>query len=93
MRLYIGNLPYDVDDNSLRGMFEEFGTVNDAKCITDRETGRARGFGFVELSSREEGEKAIESMNGKDVGGRALVVNEARERQSRTGGGGGGGGW
>lgn len=81
MRIYVGNLPYSIDDRELRTIFEEHGSVTEVVIITDRETGRARGFGFVEFGSREEGEKAIQELNGKDIGGRALIVNEARERQ------------
>ncbi len=92
MRLYVGNLPYSVNDEELRQIFEAHGTVTDASCVMDRETGRARGFGFVEFADPGDAQKAIEAMNGQDVGGRALVVNEARARESR-GGGGGGGGW
>ena len=73
-------------------MFGEFGTVQSANLIEDRETGRSRGFGFVEMSSKEEGEAAIASMNGKEVDGRALTVNEAKPREDRGGSGGGGGG-
>lgn len=91
MRLYVGNLPFSVDSNELRTIFEEHGQVVDATTVMDRETGRARGFGFVEFANREDGEKAIEQLNGKDVGGRTIVVNEARERQGGGGGGGGGG--
>ena len=74
-------------------MFGEFGTVQSANLIEDRETGRSRGFGFVEMSSKEEGEAAIASMNGKEVDGRALTVNEAKPREDRGGRGGGGGGY
>lgn len=88
-RLYVGNLPFGVADEDLRTAFSQFGDVVSARVITDRETGRSRGFGFVELSSG--GDVAVNEMNGADMQGRKLVVNEARERE-RTGGGGGGGG-
>lgn len=91
MRIYVGNLPFSVDDNSLREAFEPFGSVIDAKVISDRETGRSRGFGFVTMSD-EDAENAINQMNGKELDGRALVCNEARERQGGGGGGGFGGG-
>jgi len=87
--LYVGNLSYDTTNDSLRAAFEEFGTVTDAKVITDRETGRSRGFGFVEMS--DGGEEAIAALNGKELDGRTIVVNEARPRTERGGGGGGGG--
>ena len=87
----MGSLPYDVDDDQLREMFEPFGTVTSAKVIVDRDTGRSRGFGFIEMSSSDEGSNAIQELNGKDMGGRAIVVNEARERERSPGGGGGGG--
>jgi RNA recognition motif-containing protein len=95
MRLYVGNLPYSVTESELRELFEEFGQVTDAHVAMDRETGRARGFGFIEMGS-DDGNRAMEELNGREVGGRPLVVNEARERQSGGGGrggfGGGGGG-
>jgi RNA recognition motif-containing protein len=95
MKLYVGNLSYSVNDAELRQMFEPHGNVTSASIVMDRETGRSRGFGFIEMGSAEEGNKAIESMNGQNIGGRALVVNEARPREDRPrgGGGGGGGGW
>lgn len=91
MKLYVGNLSYSVNDAELRQMFEPHGTVTSASIVMDRETGRSRGFGFVEMSTAEEGKKAIEAMNGTNAGGRALVVNEARPREERPRGGGGGG--
>jgi len=96
MRLYVGNLPYSVNDAELESMFAEFGDVSSAQVVIDRQTGRSRGFGFVELPNDEEAERAMTEMNGRDSGGRALVVNEARERSSGPGGprrGGGGGQW
>lgn len=93
MRIYVGNLPFSVTDQTLRGLFDEFGAVLDAKVVMDRESGRSRGFGFVELDGAA-AQKAIEAMHGRSVEGRALVVNEARERQAggTRGGFGGGGG-
>jgi RNA recognition motif-containing protein len=88
--LYVGNLTYDTSDSDLQRMFEEFGTVSSAQVIADRETGRSKGFGFVEMGSDQEAQAAINALNGKDVGGRALTVNEARPREDRGGGGGGG---
>jgi RNA recognition motif-containing protein len=90
-RLYVGNLPYAVTELDLRDLFGGVGTVTDAKIVTDRETGRPRGFGFVEMSTEEEARKAIEEINGRDVQGRQVAVKEAEDR--RGGGGGGGGGW
>ena len=93
-KLYVGNLSYDTTDSDLQRLFEEFGTVVSAQVITDRETGRSKGFGFVEMGSDQEAQAAIHALNGKDVGGRALNVNEARPREERGGGrrGGSGGG-
>ena len=89
-KLYVGNLAFATTSDDLRDAFSEFGTVSSATVITDRETGRSRGFGFVEM---EDGaEQAIEAMNGKELGGRTLNVNEARPREDRRGGGGYGGG-
>lgn len=93
MKLYVGNLPYSVNDAELRQMFEPHGTVTSTSIVMDRETGRSRGFGFVEMGSPEDGQKAITAMNGQNMGGRALVVNEARPREDKPRGGGGGGGW
>jgi RNA recognition motif-containing protein len=90
-RLYVGNLPYSVTELDLRDLFSGLGTVTDAKIITDRETGRPRGFGFVEMSTDDEARKAIEELNGRDVQGRQVAVKEAEDR--RGGGGGGGGGF
>ena len=92
-RLYVGNLPFSADEQEIRDLFSQNGrTVNEVRLITDRETGRARGFGFVEMGSDEEADGAIRDLNGTDFGGRALTVNEARERTGGGGGGGGGGG-
>lgn len=87
-KLYVGNLPFSATEDDLRGMFEAHGTVLSVSVITDRETGRPRGFAFVEM---EDGNQAIASLNGVDYGGRQMKVNEARERTSGGGGGGGGG--
>lgn len=97
MRIYVGNLPFSVRDEELREMFSEHGEVASAAVIIDRETGRSRGFGFVEMPDRTSAEAAIEALNGQDMGGRPLTVNEARPREQRSGGfgggrGGGGGG-
>ena len=98
-KLYVGNLPYSVSDSDLQQMFEAHGTVTSAQVIMDRDTGRSKGFGFVEMSSDQEAQAAVEAMNGKDINGRPLTVNEARPkpegggRGGRGGYGGGGGGY
>ena len=81
MNLYVGNLNYDMTEDELRNAFAEHGEVQTAKIITDKFTGRSRGFGFVEMASQEAGSAAMENLNGKDIGGRQLVVNEARPRR------------
>jgi RNA recognition motif-containing protein len=100
-KLYVGNLSYDVDNAALEAMFTEFGAVRSAQVISDRETGRSKGFGFVEMSSDSEAQAAIAAMSGRQIGGRSLTVNEARPREEGGGGrssggrggyGGGGGG-
>ncbi len=91
-KLYVGNLAYSVRDDSLLQAFSSFGTVTSAKVMMDRETGRSKGFGFVEMSSDAEAQAAINGMNGQPLEGRAVVVNEARPREDRPGGFGGGGG-
>ncbi|MBC7911381.1 MAG: RNA-binding protein, partial [Pyrinomonadaceae bacterium] len=91
MKLYVGNLSFQTSSEDLQQLFAEAGTVESASVVEDRETGRSRGFGFVEMSSKEEGEKAIEQFNGKEVNGRNLNVNEAKPREDRGGRGGGGG--
>jgi RNA recognition motif-containing protein len=91
MKLYVGNLDFQTSEYDLEQLFGQSGTVNSASIIADRETGRSRGFAFVEMSSQEEGEAAIATFNGKEVNGRALVVNEARQRENSGGGGGRGG--
>ena len=90
-KLYVGNLDYKVTENDLQDAFAAHGTVVEANLVTDRTTGQPRGFGFVTMSSPEEAQKAIEAMNGKDLGGRALTVNLARPREERSAGGYGGG--
>ena len=92
MKLYVGNLAFQTSSDDLQALFAQAGTVESASVVEDRETGRSRGFGFVEMSSAEEGAKAIEQFNGKDFNGRNLTVNEARPREDRGGRGGGGGG-
>ncbi len=91
--IYVANLPYSTGDDELRSLFEEHGAVDKATVIQDRDTGRSRGFGFVEMSNDDEAAAAIEGLNGKDMGGRPLTVNEARPRGDRPSGGGGGGGY
>ena len=91
-KLYVGNLSFDTSESDLRRLFEPFGAVASCNLIMDRMTGKSRGFAFVEMSSPAEAAKAIEDMNGKDVGGRALTVNEAKPREDRPRGGGGFGG-
>jgi RNA recognition motif-containing protein len=89
-KIYVGNLTYGVSSSDLQQMFEEFGTVQSAEVIMDRDTGRSKGFGFVEMSSDAEAQAAIDALNGKNVDGRNLTVNEARPREDRGGGGRGG---
>ncbi|MBT9494615.1 MAG: RNA-binding protein [Paucibacter sp.] len=91
-KLYVGNLAYSVRDETLQEAFSQFGQVTSAKVMMDRDTGRSKGFGFVEMSSDPEAQSAINGMNGQDIDGRAIVVNEARPREERPGGFGGGGG-
>ncbi len=91
-KLYVGNLAYSVRDDSLHQAFSQFGTVSSAKVMMDRDTGRSKGFGFVEMGSDAEAQSAINGMNGQPLEGRAIVVNEARPREERPGGFGGGGG-
>ena len=82
MNLYVGNLSFDISETDLENAFGEYGDVNSAKVITDRESGRSRGFGFVEMRNRNEGEEAIEGLNLQRVDGRAITVNEARPREN-----------
>ena len=88
MKLYVGNLAYQTSSDDLQQLFAKAGTVETASVVEDRETGRSRGFGFVEMSSKEEGAAAIQQFNGQELGGRALNVNEAKPRENRNGGGG-----
>ncbi|MEP6923494.1 MAG: RNA-binding protein [Pyrinomonadaceae bacterium] len=91
-KLYVGNLSFKTTGEDLQQLFSQAGTVESANVVTDRDSGFSRGFGFVEMSSSEEGQAAITQFNGQDLDGRALTVNEARPREERSGGGGGGGG-
>ena len=91
MKLYVGNLAFQTSSSDLQELFTQAGTVESASVVEDRDTGRSRGFGFVEMASREEGEAAIQQFNGKEVNGRNLTVNEARPREDRGNRGGGGG--
>ena len=91
-KLYVGNLPYTTVDADLQALFSQAGTVKSAQVIKDRQSGRSKGFGFVEMSSGEEAQSAITMFHGKDYSGRPLTVNIARPREDRPGGGGGGGG-
>ncbi|SRR5690554_3607498 len=92
LKLYVGNLPYNVSSSELQQLFGQFGTVTSAQVINDRETGRSKGFGFVEMGSEDEAQAAIAALNGQQHGGRPLTVNEAKPREDRGGYGGGGGG-
>ena len=89
MKLYVGNLAFATSSQDLQELFAQSGTVESASVVEDRDTGRSRGFGFVEMATKEEGEAAIAQFNGKEINGRALNVNEARPRENRGGGGGG----
>jgi len=91
-KLYVGNLSYQTDSSELQELFAQFGTVESAEIIADRDTGRSKGFGFVQMGSEDEAQSAIAGLNGKEVGGRALTVNEAKPKESRGGFGGGGSG-
>ncbi len=91
-KLYVGGLPYSVTDGTLQEIFAAHGTVESATVIMDRMSGRSKGFGFVEMSSQEEAQAAIDKLNGTDLEGRNITVNEAKPRQPRSGGGGGYGG-
>ena len=90
-KLYVGNLSYEVNDSELQQMFEPYGTVQSAQVIMDRDTGRSKGFGFVEMGSDQEAQAAIAALSGKQVGGRSLTVNEAKPKEGGGGGGGRGG--
>jgi RNA recognition motif-containing protein len=91
-KIYVGNLPFSATQESLSEMFSQFGNVSSTKIITDRDTGRSKGFGFVEMTDASEADAAIEKLHGSDMGGRNLTVNEAKPMEPRTGGFGGGGG-
>jgi hypothetical protein len=91
-KLYVGNLPYSFRDSDMEQAFAQYGTVTSAKVMMERDTGRSKGFGFVEMGSPAEAQAAIAGMNGQQIGGRGLVVNEARPMEPRSGGSGGGGG-
>lgn len=91
--IFVGNLSFNTGEDELRQVFEGYGQVDRVSILTDRETGRSRGFGFVEMASDEDGEKAIAALNGSQIGGRTINVNEARPKSDRGGGGGGGGGF
>jgi RNA recognition motif-containing protein len=88
-KLYVGNLSYETTEQDLQGLFAESGNVTSAQVVTDRYSGQSRGFAFVEMGTDDEASKAIAALNGRSVGGRALVVNESRPQAARTGGGGG----
>ncbi|MBL8168650.1 MAG: RNA-binding protein [Acidobacteria bacterium] len=90
MKLYVGNLAFQTTNEELQGLFAQVGTVESVSLVTERDTGRPRGFGFIEMGSRSEGEAAINKFNGAEVGGRSLTVNEAKPRENRGGGFGGG---
>jgi len=92
-KLYVGSLAYSIDDTKLKDLFAPVGTVVSAQVIMDRDTNQSKGFGFVEMSSDEEAQAAIKELNGKEVDGRTIMVNEARPKEDRSGGGGGGGGY
>ncbi|MFA5864499.1 MAG: RNA-binding protein [Phycisphaerae bacterium] len=87
MNIYVGNLPYDVGETQLTELFSPYGQVQSASVVIDRETGRSRGFGFVEMANADEGKQAIDALHEKDMGGRALKVNEARPKEERPRGG------
>lgn len=89
-KIFVGNLSFSATENEVRDMFEQFGTVDSVAILTDRETGRSRGFGFVEMSDNNEADRAIQNLNGKNLGGRPLNVNEARPKTEGGGGFGGG---
>ncbi len=91
-KLYVGNLPFSATEQDLSDKFAAFGTVESVNLITDRHTGRSRGFGFIEMASEEEAQAAIDSLNGTDYEGRPMTVNEAKPQQKRSGGGSGSGG-
>ncbi len=83
MQIYVGNMSYDTTEETLKELFSQYGEVNSVKIITDRETGRAKGFGFISMENNEDGQKAIDELNGKEVDGRTLKVNEAKPKEDR----------
>ncbi len=89
-RLFVGNLPFKATEDELKGMFEACGTIKDCHIVMDRESGRSKGFGFVEMTSQAEADEAIKKVDGADMGGRPLKVSEAKPRAEKSGGGGGG---
>ena len=96
MKIFVGSLPYKVEEADLKELFEAYGEVSSVKIITDRETGRSKGFGFIEMTDDESAQKAIDGLNGTDIGGRTIAVSQAEERKPSAGGdrrGGGGGGF
>lgn len=93
MKLYVGNLDYSMSNDDLEKLFMEHGSIESAQIIKDRDTGRSKGFGFVEMSNSREAQSAIDALNGKNMGARSLVVNEARPQENRSGGGKRGGGY
>jgi len=92
MKLYVGNLSFQTSSDDLQQLFAQAGTVESASVVEDRETGRSRGFAFIEMSSQEEGENAISTLNAKEIDGREMIVNEAKPRENRSGGNSNGGG-
>lgn len=90
--IFVGNLSFDATEESIRALFEGHGTVDRVSVVTDRDTGRARGFAFVEMANDAEGQQAITALNGRELDGRALTINEAKPKEARSGGGNGGGG-
>lgn len=90
-KLFVGSLPYNVDSDQLKAFFSEIGEVVEANVISDRDSGRSKGFGFVEMASEEDAKKAVKELNNKELDGRSIIVNEARPREERPRGGGGGG--
>ena len=92
MNIYVGNLSYNTTEDELRTLFAEFGSVDSAKLIMDRDSGQSKGFGFIEMSDNSGGQQAIEGLNGRDINGRVLTVNKAKPREERPRGGGGGSG-
>jgi cold-inducible RNA-binding protein len=90
LNIFVGNLSFGSTEDSIRSLFEGYGTVDRVNVVTDRETGQVRGFAFVEMANDQEGQQAISALNGRDLDGRSLTINEARPKEARSGGGGGG---